>query len=147
MNAFPNVLLITRPAPARTRQRRYPPSPTAARNITNAKSPKMVSPHDTNEEGESRGSLICRTAKEPQHGADDEGAAGYPSKEEVQKDVPGPSRRDDEMLAWHQGCVSPRRRKAISPATAATTAVTAAPRYPGMLLRLGSTALSVLGRL
>src|SRR3979409_742966 len=52
MNTFPRALLMTRPAPASTRQRRYPPSPTAARNITNEKRPKIVRPQAPNDIGE-----------------------------------------------------------------------------------------------
>src|SRR5205814_6982005 len=83
---------------------------------------------EADDESEPRGRLIRRTAPQPQHGTDDKGAAGDAREEEVQKDVPLPLWRDDEMLVGHQGCVSPRRRKAISPASAANTAVIAAVR-------------------
>src|SRR5436853_641757 len=52
MNTMPRTLLMTRPAPARTRQRKYPPSPTAPRNITNEKSPKSVRPQAPSDIGE-----------------------------------------------------------------------------------------------
>src|SRR5256885_14834527 len=52
MNAFPNALLITRPAPASTRHRKYSPSPTAPRNITNEKSPKRVRPQAPRDMGD-----------------------------------------------------------------------------------------------
>src|SRR6267378_5008399 len=52
MNAFPKTLPMTRPAPASTRHRRYPPSPTAARNNTNEKSPNRVSPQTPSDIGE-----------------------------------------------------------------------------------------------
>src|SRR5437763_2018082 len=52
MNAFPNALLITRPAPASTRHRKYSPSPTAPRNITNEKSPKSVRPQAPRDMGD-----------------------------------------------------------------------------------------------
>src|SRR5439155_15282587 len=105
---------------------------------------------EADDEREPRGRLVRRTAPQPQHGTDYKGAAGDAREEEVQKDVPLPVWRDDEMLVGHyplpdpppegegddadppvedaDGAVSPRRRKAISPARAANTAVIAAGR-------------------
>src|SRR2546430_15889246 len=52
MNSIPRTLFMTRPAPASTRQRRYPPSPTAPRNITKENSPKRVRPQAPTDIGE-----------------------------------------------------------------------------------------------
>ena len=52
MKTIPSALSMVRPAPASTRQRRYPPSPMAPRNITNEKSPNSVSPQTPRDIGE-----------------------------------------------------------------------------------------------
>src|SRR5712691_8522214 len=96
-------------------------------------------------EAGARCGLIARIAHQTQKRRQRIAAPGEAGEEEVAEDVPGPLRRSYEMFSGEVDHEVPRRLKATMPAITPRTPVTRAARYPPMLLRVGSLALSAFG--